>query len=82
MNRYRLKIGEPIDFTSYGPEGVLDAWRLIHKYPNNTHEGWRKTCASMACDWSGKPVRFDSDESFTADMIRHGMLEVIDAKQG
>ena len=81
MTRYRLRIGsEPVEFSAEGPEGVLDAWRSTHKYPNREHDDWRKACASMACDWSGKPVRFDSDEAFASDMLRHGMLEVVDAE--
>ena len=30
MTMYRLKIGvDPIEFTSTGPEGFIDAWRSV-----------------------------------------------------
>lgn len=82
MTKYRLKMAlgdAPLEFEAAGPEGVLDAWRSVHKSPNPDHEGWRKRCASMACDFSGKPFRYDSDEGFAEDMLRHGLLEVVGA---
>ena len=38
-------------------------------------DAWRRTAAALACDWSGKPIRFDTLEQMTSDMMRHGMLE-------
>ena len=83
MRKYRLKIGgDPIEFTSTGPDGFIDAWRMEHRSPDPDQKAWIRTAASLACDWSGKPVRYDTLDSFTADMMRYGMLEVVDAKQG
>ena len=32
MTKYRLKIGgDPIEFTSSGPEGFIDAWRYVSR---------------------------------------------------
>ncbi len=82
MTKYRLKIGgDPIEFTSTSPEGFIDAWRMESPYEWKTYDQWVKNAAALACDWSGKPVRFDTIESFTEDMMRHGMLEVVNAKQ-
>ncbi len=81
MYKYKLKLsGDPVEFRSHGPEGVLDAWRMIHKYPSENPVEWRKQAAAMACDWCGQPIRFDTDEAFAIDMMRHGMLEAVDAK--
>ena len=41
---------------------------------------WIKTAAALACDWCGKPVRYDTLAAFASDMMRHGMLEAVDAK--
>ena len=38
-------------------------------------DAWRRTAAALACDWSGQPVRFDTLEDMTSDMMRYGMLE-------
>lgn len=81
MRKYRLKIGgDPIEFTSTSPEGFIDAWRMEHRSPDPDQAAWIKTAAALACDWSGKPVRYETLDVFTEDMMRHGMLEVIDAK--
>jgi len=81
MRKYRLKIGgDPIEFTSTGPDGFIDAWRMEHRSPDPDHEAWVKTAAALACDWCGKPVRYDTLDSFAEDMMRHGMLEVVDAQ--
>ena len=81
MTKYRLKIGgDPIEFTSTGPEGFIDAWRYVSRCASEDNNEWIKTAAALACDWCGKPVRYDTISSFAEDMMRHGMLEVVDAK--
>lgn len=80
MASYLLHIGgEPVGFTANTPEAFLDAWRDVHRYPDRDEDAWMKTAAALACDWSGKPVRYDTLENFTNDMIRHGMLEEVHA---
>lgn len=81
MTKYRLKIGgDPIEFTSTSPEGFIDAWRMEHRSPDPDQNAWIKTAAALACDWSGQSVRYDTLAAFTEDMMRYGMLEVVDAK--
>ena len=40
-----------------------------------------RMAARSACDWSGKSIRFDTVEAFTADMIDAGMLEEVEDVQ-
>ena len=61
MPKFVLNVGDPIEFEAPDASGFLDAWR--------------RTAAALACDWSGKAVRFDTLEDMTSDMMRHGMLE-------
>jgi len=81
--RFRLNIGgDPIEFDSADATGFLDAWGEVSRSWSSDPDRWRRTAAALACDWSGKTVRFDNDESFALDMMRHGMLEEIEHVQG
>ena len=80
MTKYRLKIGgEPIHFHSTSPQGFIDAWRDASPYHWEDDTQWMRNAAALACDWSGKPVRYDTLENFTQDMMRHGLLEEVSA---
>jgi len=50
-------------------------WRGMSRMADANDDAWRRTAAALACDWSGKPIRFDTLEDMTSDMMRHGMLE-------
>ena len=79
MARYRLKIGgDPIDFTANSPTGFLDAWRTVSRCAPEDEAEWRKTAAALACDWCGQPVRYDTEEAFADDMIKNGMLFMLE----
>jgi glutamine synthetase len=53
---------------------------MEHRSPDPDQDAWIKTAAALACDWSGQSIRYDTLAAFTEDMMRHGMLEVVDAK--
>jgi len=78
MPTYRLNLGEPLEFDAQVPSAFLDAWRGVYRTPASDPDAWRRQAALLASDWSGKSIRFESDEAITADMMRHGLLEEID----
>jgi len=78
MPKYRLKISsQPIDFIADHPREFLDVWRAEFRATYETDEEWRRVAALLACDWSGKPIRYSNDDVIVWDMIEHGMLEEI-----
>ena len=51
------------------------------RYDNSTGEDFLRSSAEMFSMYCGKPIRFDSAESFTEDLMALGILrEVEDAK--
>ena len=75
MPKVVLNVGDPIEFEAPDASGFLDAWRSVNRSADANDDAWRRTAAALACDWSGKAVRFDTLEAMTSDMMRHGMLE-------
>ena len=76
MPKYLLKISEdPIEFEAPNAEGFLDAWKSVFPWEVADNNEFMRMAARSACDWCGKPIRFDNISSFTADMIDAGMLE-------
>ncbi len=75
MPKFVLNVGDPIEFEAPDASGFLDAWRNVNRSADANDDAWRRTAAALACDWSGKAVRFDTLEDMTSDMMRHGMLE-------
>ena len=83
MPKFLLKISEdPIEFEAPTAGGFLAAWKDVFFMADEEDEAWMRTAASIACDWSGKPIRFDTVEAFAADMISAGMLEEVEDVQG
>ena len=78
MPKFLLKISEdPIEFEAPNAEGFLDAWKSVFPWEVTDNNEFMRMAARSACDWSGKPIRFDNISSFTADMIDAGMLEEV-----
>ena len=75
MPKFVLKVGEPVEFEAPDASGFLEVWRSMSRMADAQDDAWRRTAAALACDWSGKPVRFDTLEDMTSDMMRYGMLE-------
>ena len=75
MPKFVLKVGEPVEFEAPDASGFLEVWRSMSRMADAQDDAWRRTAAALACDWSGQPVRFDTLEDMTSDMMRHGMLE-------
>ena len=75
MPKFVLKVGEPVEFEAPDASGFLEVWRGMSRMADAQDDAWRRTAAALACDWSGQPVRFDTLEDMTSDMMRHGMLE-------
>ena len=82
MPKFVLKMGDPVEFEAPDATGFLDAWRSVNRSADVDDGAWMRTAASLACDWSGKPMRFDSIDHFTADMMEAGMLEEVGDAQG
>lgn len=82
MKTFKLNVGgDPIFFEASDASGFLDAWGVINRNWSPDADKWRRSAAQLACDFSGKPMRFDSIDHFTADMMEAGMLaEVGDAQ--
>ena len=82
MPKFVLNIGDPIEFEAPDATGFLDAWKSVNRSADANDAAWLRTAAALACDWSGKPVRFDNKEVFASDMMRHGMLREVGGVQG
>ncbi len=78
---YELNCGEVIRFEADSPSKVLDKLESMPRYDNSTGEDFLRSSAEMFSMYCGKPIRFDSAESFTEDLMALGILrEVEDAK--
>ena len=79
MPKFLLKIGgDPIEFESETAEGFLSAWKDSYFMPDKDDNAWLRTAAVAACDWSGKPMRFDNVSNFASDMIDAGLIEEVE----
>ena len=82
MPKYLLKISEdPIEFEASTAEAFLEAWTGVFPWEYDNDNTFMRMAARSACDWSGKSIRFDTVEAFTADMIDAGMLEEVEDVQ-
>jgi len=78
---YELNCGEVIRFEADSPSKVLDKLESMPRYDNSTGEDFLRSSAEMFSMYCGKPIRFDSAESFAEDLMALGILrEVEDAK--
>ena len=75
MPRYKLEYPTKSYFESSGPEGVIDELYKTFVGADPIRGDFVKTCAAIACNWTGKPVRFGSDLDFARDLMRYGILE-------
>ena len=83
MKKFELRISEdPIEFTAENASAFLDVWKSRSKWAFPDDHSFLRTAALSACDWSGKPMRFDSIDHFTADMMEAGMLAEVGDAQG
>ena len=83
MPKFLLKISEdPIEFEAPTAVAFLEAWKGVFPWDYKDDNTFMRLAASSACDWSGKPIRFDTVEAFAADMISAGMLEEVEDVQG
>jgi|TARA_R100000426_G_scaffold83362_1_gene62006 hypothetical protein len=83
MKKFELRISDdPIEFTAEDASAFLDVWKSQSKWAFPDDHSFIRTAALSACDWSGKPMRFDSIDHFTADMMEAGMLAEVGDAQG
>ena len=83
MKKFELRISQdPIEFTAEDASAFLDVWKSRSKWTYPDDHSFLRTAAASACDWSGKPIRFDSLDHFTADMMEAGMLAEVGDAQG
>ena len=83
MKKFELRVSEdPIEFTANDASAFLDVWKGKFFLADRESEAWLRTAASVACNLSGKPMRFDSIDHLTADMMEAGMLAEVGDAQG
>ena len=75
---YEFNCGEAIRFEADSPEGIVSEMERIPSYNNSTGDAFIRSKAEILSVYSGKPIRFDSAESFTDDLITLGMLREIE----
>ena len=75
MPKYKLEYPTKSYFESPGPEGVIDELYKTFVGADPIRGDFVRTCAAIACNWTGKPVRFGSDLDFARDLMRYGILE-------
>jgi len=75
---YEFNCGEAIRFEADSPEGIVSEMEKIPSYNNSTGDAFIRSKAEILSVYSGKPIRFDSAESFTDDLIALGMLREIE----
>jgi len=83
MKTFKLNVGgDPIIFEAPDASGFLESWGSVNRNWSPDADKWRRAAAQLACDFSGKPMRFDTDSNLAADMMDAGMLEEVKNAQG
>ena len=77
---YELNCGEIVRFEADAPSKVLDKLESMPSYDNATGENFIKSKAEMFSVYCGKPIRFDSAESFAEDLMIAGILKEVEDK--
>jgi len=77
---YELNCGEVIRFKADSPEGIVDEMEKIPRYDNTKGDAFIRSKAEVFTVYSGKPIRFDSAESFTEDLMALGILREVEDK--
>jgi len=57
------------------PAQIIDQITENSKMAFRTREDLKRTYASLLSDWTGKSVRFGSDDDFIEDLIEIGILK-------
>jgi hypothetical protein len=66
--------GAPSTFTG-SPSEVVDQMTKNTQMVFKTREDFRRSYAQLACDWTGSPVRFTTDDELVEDLIEVGFLK-------
>ena len=74
---YELNCGEVIRFEADSPSKVLDKLESMPRYDNSTGEDFLRSSAEIFSMYCGKPIRFDSAESFVEDLMIAGLLREV-----
>jgi len=74
---YELNCGEVIRFEADSPSKVLDKLESMPRYDNATGEEFIRSKAESFSVFCGKPIRFDSAESFAEDLMIAGLLREV-----
>ena len=86
MPKFRLKLSsEPIEFSAKTPMAALDIWASISWGGNlreDAPEEWLKHAATSASDWDGKRYHFQSEKALVNDLLKNGLLEIIEWYDG
>ena len=77
---YELNCGEIVRFEADSPSKVLDKLESMPSYNNKTGDEFLRSKAEVFSVYSGKPIRFDSAESFAEDLMIIGMLKEVEDK--
>ena len=77
--KYRLTMGEPLEFTAESDAEFLGTLRDRHMYAKPDDEGFLRQLAASACEWTGKSIDFSSISAYKRSLMRAGVLEVVDA---
>ena len=75
---YELNCGEVVRFEADSPEKIVDEMEKIPRYDNSTGDDFMRTKAEVLSVYSGKPIRFDSADSFIEDLMALGMLREVE----
>jgi len=77
--RYRMTMGEPLEFTADTDAEFLGTLRGKHMYAKPDDEGFLRQLAASACEWTGESIDFSSISAYKSSLMRAGVLEVVDA---
>jgi glutathionyl-hydroquinone reductase len=75
MKNYIMNKDEGGTIYSGTPSQIIDQITTNSKLGFKTREDLRRTYASFACDWTGKPIRFHADKDLVDDLIECGVLK-------
>ena len=77
---YELNCGEIVRFEADAPSKVLEKLESMPRYDNTTGEDFLRSSAETFSMYCGKPIRFDSAESFAEDLMALGYLREVEDK--
>jgi hypothetical protein len=77
VKKFELDCGEIFTFEADSPSGVVKKLRELRGAFTHEDDNFLRSKAEVFTVWSGKSIRFDSDESFAEDLISAGMLREV-----